>query len=45
MKTTITFKIDLKHTLMLDAFFLFSIEKKSGRFEEKSGKTQFSKLK
>jgi hypothetical protein len=27
MKTTITFKIDLKHTLMLDAFFLFSIEK------------------
>jgi hypothetical protein len=29
---------------MLDAFFLFSIEKKSGKFEE-SGKTQSSKLK
>jgi hypothetical protein len=26
-------------------FFLFSIEKKSGRFEEKYGKTQSSKLK
>jgi hypothetical protein len=32
-------------TYLLDAFFLFSIEKKSGRFEEKSGKTQSSKLK
>jgi hypothetical protein len=28
-----------------DAFFLFSIEKKPGRFEGKSGKTQSSKLK
>jgi hypothetical protein len=26
MKTTITFKIDLKHTLMLDAFF-FQLKK------------------
>jgi hypothetical protein len=30
---------------MLDAFFLFSFEKKSGQFEEESGKTQSSKLK
>jgi hypothetical protein len=39
------FKVGIHYTYLLDAFFLFSIEKKPGRFEGKSGKTQSSKLK
>jgi hypothetical protein len=32
-------------TYLLDAFFCFQLKKKSGRFGEKSGKTQSSKVK
>jgi hypothetical protein len=38
------FNVKKMSRYLLDVFFLFSIEKKPGRFEGKSGKTQSSKL-